>query len=323
MIRFEGVTKIFAGSSTPAVESLSLQIPAGEIVVLVGPSGCGKTTSLKMINRLVEPTSGLIEVAGKDVRTVSAPLLRQSIGYVIQRVGLFPHRTVLQNIETVPKLLGWESPRIRQRVEELVALTGLDHELLDRYPFQLSGGQQQRVGVARALAADPPVLLMDEPFAAVDPIIRARLQDELLALQARLRKTIVLVTHDIDEAIKLGDRVALLKQGGHLEQFGRPAELLANPASSFVEEFLGADPGLARLDLLRVGSLSLTKAPVPDGAVRLGPDHGFRAALRAVLSAPARVAAIYDNDSYLGLLTLERIVEAVLDRTEPVAAKTL
>jgi len=322
MIRFDRVTKVFAGSSAPAVENLSLEIPAGEIVVLVGPSGCGKTTSLKMINRLVEPNRGRIEVAGRDVRSVSAPRLRQSIGYVIQRVGLFPHRTVAQNIETVPRLLSWEPARIRRRVEELATLTGLDHHLLGRYPSQLSGGQQQRVGVARALASDPPVLLMDEPFGAVDPIIRARLQDELLALQARLRKTIVLVTHDIDEAIKLGDRVALMQQGGHLEQYGTPAELLSSPASRFVEEFLGADRGLVRLDLAQVGQLSLQTVPIPDGTPRLGPQHGLIEALRLILSAPAKAAAVYDNDNYLGLLTLERIVEAVLDRTQPIPVKT-
>jgi osmoprotectant transport system ATP-binding protein len=230
--------------------------------VLVGPSGCGKTTTLKMINRLIEPTSGTITIGGVDARSLPAHELRRGIGYVIQQTGLFPHKTIEANIATVPRLIGWERSRIRTRVEELVDLLGLDRELLGRYPPELSGGQQQRVGVARALAADPPVLLMDEPYSAVDPIVRARLQDELLALQARVGKTIVLVTHDIDEAIKLGDRIALLNIGGVLEQYDTPDHLLAHPAGDFVRAFLGADTGLKRLNLLSVADVQLVEGPL-------------------------------------------------------------
>lgn len=262
MIRLHDVTKTFAGSAEPAVGGLSLTIDEGETVVLIGPSGCGKTTTLKMINRLIEPTSGVIEVAGTDVTTEPAHELRRRIGYVIQQVGLLPHRTVAQNVATVPRLLGWERPRIDARVDELVELVGLEATMRDRYPAELSGGQQQRVGVARALAADPPVLLMDEPFGAVDPIVRANLQQELRALQARLGKTIVLVTHDIDEAITLGDRVAVLAVGGILEQFDTPDEILTRPANRFVESILGRDRGIKRLSLLPISGVDLEPGPV-------------------------------------------------------------
>ena len=261
-IRLVGVGKQFPGSAQPAVGELTLDIPAGSLVALVGPSGCGKTTTLKMINRLVEPTSGAIEIGGVDARTVPAPELRRGIGYVIQQIGLFPHRTIEANIGTVPRLLGWDKARVRERAHELVDIVGLDPELLRRYPTELSGGQQQRVGVARALAADPPVLLMDEPYSAVDPIVRMRLQDELLALQRRLHKTIVLVTHDIDEAIKLGDRVAILNIGGVLEQYGSPEELLRAPANQFVADFLGRERGLKRLALLTTDDIELIDGPV-------------------------------------------------------------
>jgi len=262
MIRLDGVTKVFPGSATPAVNALTLDIAEGEIVVLVGPSGCGKTTTLKMINRLIEPTAGRIHVAGSDTSTVAPHELRRSIGYVIQQIGLFPHKTIGDNIATVPRLLGWDSARIETRVDELIDLVDLDQAMRDRYPSELSGGQRQRVGVARALAADPPVLLMDEPFGAVDPIVRSRLQDELLALQNRLRKTIVLVTHDIDEAIRLGDRVAILNVGGILEQYDSPATILRDPANRFVEEFLGDDRGIKRLSLIPVSALDLEPGPV-------------------------------------------------------------
>jgi osmoprotectant transport system ATP-binding protein len=262
MIRLDRVSKTFPGQTVPAVGNLSFDIEEGEIVVLVGPSGCGKTTTLKMINRLVEATGGTIEVAGTDIMSLEAPTLRQGIGYVIQRIGLFPHRTIGQNIGTVPDLLGWDKARIRDRVVELIDLVGLEQEMKDRYPSELSGGQQQRVGVARALAADPPVLLMDEPFGAVDPIVRSRLQDELLDLQQRVRKTIVFVTHDIDEAIKLGDRVAILNVGGVLEQYASPAEILSAPGSEFVEEFLGEDRSLKRLSLTPIGSVPLERGPI-------------------------------------------------------------
>jgi osmoprotectant transport system ATP-binding protein len=268
MIRLDRVSKTFPGQSAPAVAELSFDIAEGEIVVLVGPSGCGKTTTLKMINRLVEANGGRIEVAGRDINSVEAPELRQGIGYVIQRIGLFPHRTIAENIGTVPQLLGWEKERIEARVDELITLVGLEPNMKERYPAELSGGQQQRVGVARALAADPPVLLMDEPFGAVDPIVRGRLQDELLDLQRRVHKTIVFVTHDIDEAIKLGDRVAILNVGGVLEQYASPAEILREPANAFVEEFLGEDRSLKRLSLTPIAAVELVQGPI------VGPGAG-------------------------------------------------
>ena len=268
-IRLTGVTKRFAATSAPAVTDLDLEVPEGAVVALIGPSGCGKTTTLRMINRLIEPTSGRIEVAGVDVTSQQLTELRRGIGYVIQEVGLFPHRTVAQNIATVPRVLGWDRARAAARVDELVDLVGLDRSMLDRYPNELSGGQQQRVGVARALAADPPVLLMDEPFGAVDPIVREKLQDELRSLQERLHKTIVLVTHDIDEAIRVADRIALMNVGGVLEQYDTPDEMLRAPASPFVERFIGADRGMKRLRLHRVGDLPFLQGPVLD----VGSDH--------------------------------------------------
>lgn len=264
MIDLENLTKAFPGSPAPAVDRLNLHIDRGEIVVLVGPSGCGKTTTLKMINRLIEPTSGTIRIDGRSVEDVPVHELRRGIGYVIQQIGLFPHRTIRQNIGTVPGLLDWDKAKINERVDELTELVALDPGILDRYPPELSGGQRQRVGVARALAADPPVLLMDEPFGAVDPIVRAHLQDELLALQQRLHKTIALVTHDIDEAIKVGDRVAILSEGGHLEQYGSPAEILREPANPSVADFLGTDRGIKRLSLIPISDLDLERGPVVD-----------------------------------------------------------
>jgi osmoprotectant transport system ATP-binding protein len=261
-IRLEHLTKRYPGSSRPAVDALDLSIPRGELVALVGPSGCGKTTTLKMINRLIEPTEGTVWVGGTDVRALPAHELRRGIGYVIQQAGLFPHRKVRDNIATVPRLLGWQRERINERVDELGDLLGLDRDMLGRYPSELSGGQQQRVGVARALAADPPVLLMDEPYSAVDPIVRARLQDELLDLQRRVHKTIVLVTHDIDEAIKLADRIVVLRVGGILEQVGPPDELLRAPATEFVADFMGDDRGIKRLSLLTVDDVTLRPGPV-------------------------------------------------------------
>ena len=258
---FEHVSKRYPGTGAGnpgAVEDLSLEVPAGKICVLVGPSGCGKTTSLKMVNRLIEPSSGRILIGDTDVARSDVIELRRSIGYVIQQVGLFPHQTVGENVATVPRLLGWERARQQARATELLELVGLDPaRYANRYPSALSGGERQRVGVARALAADPPVLLMDEPFGAVDPIVRERLQNELLKLQERLAKTILFVTHDIDEAIKMGDVVAVMQLGGRLAQFGPPDEILAHPANDFVARFVGADRGLKRLALVRVGSVDL------------------------------------------------------------------
>ncbi|MCE2526949.1 MAG: ATP-binding cassette domain-containing protein [Actinomycetia bacterium] len=278
MISLREVSKTYDAASAPAVESLTLEILSGEIVVLVGPSGCGKTTVLKMINRLVEPTSGDIEVAGTPIGEGEPHLLRRSIGYVIQQVGLFPHWTVRRNIATVPELLGWSPQRISDRTGELARLVGLDESMLDRYPGALSGGQQQRVGVARALAADPPVLLMDEPFGAVDPIVRQRLQAELVDLQKRLRKTIVFVTHDIEEAIKLGDRIVILNVGGVLEQQGSPAEILSRPSNRFVEDFIGAERNLQRLALRRVAEVRLKWGPMVE--VSTTPEAAREAAAR-------------------------------------------
>ena len=261
-IRLDHVEKRFPGAPAPAVGDLSVEIPEGELVALVGPSGCGKTTTLRMINRLEEPTAGRIDVGGVDVRALPVHELRRGIGYVIQQTGLFPHRTIADNVGTVPQLLGWDKGRTRERVAELAELVGLDPAMLRRYPAELSGGQQQRVGVARALAADPPVLLMDEPYSAVDPIVRARLQDELLDLQHRLRKTVVFVTHDIDEAIKLADRIAILNVGGVLEQYAAPADLLRAPANDFVERFLGRERALRRMALLTVADAEPQRGPV-------------------------------------------------------------
>lgn len=264
MITLKNVTKTFPGSTRPAVDDLTLVIERGEFVTLVGPSGCGKTTTLKMVNRLIEPTSGTIEVDGRDTQSVAPHELRRSIGYVIQQVGLFPHRTIFENIATVPSLVGWEEGRVQERVTQLTTLVGLDADLLGRYPSELSGGQQQRVGVARALAADPPVLLLDEPFGAVDPVVRGRLQEEFLTLQGRLAKTVMFVTHDIDEALLLGNRVVILNAGGIVEQVGTPEEILAEPVSEFVAGFLGGERGLRRLGLLGIDPASLERGPMVD-----------------------------------------------------------
>jgi len=261
-VAFRKATKVYPGADHPAVNELDVEVQAGEICVFVGPSGCGKTTAMRMVNRMVEITEGDILVGGTSVRDRSPSELRREIGYVIQQTGLFPHRTIGDNIATVPRLLGWDGDRIAARVKELMQLISLDHDLADRYPAQLSGGQQQRVGVARALAADPGVMLMDEPFGAVDPINRERLQNEFLRLQAQVRKTILFVTHDIDEAIKMGDRVAILREGGILAQYATPAELLMAPADAFVEDFVGADRALKRLALLRVADIDLWEAPL-------------------------------------------------------------
>ncbi len=262
MIRLEGVSKRYP-DGTVAVHELDLEVARGELTVLVGPSGCGKTTTMKMINRLVEPSSGRIFIDGEDVTAVDPVQLRRRIGYVIQQIGLFPHQTIRANVATVPSLEGWDRGKTRARVDELLELVGLDPGTHgDRYPHQLSGGQRQRVGVARALAADPEVLLMDEPFGAVDPIVRMRLQDQFLDIQANLAKTVVFVTHDIEEAVRLGDRVAVFEQGGRLAQFDTPARVLGGPADDFVAEFVGADRGLRRLAVTPIEQVDLERPPV-------------------------------------------------------------
>jgi osmoprotectant transport system ATP-binding protein len=261
-VAFRRVTKRYPGAEEPALVELDLEVSGGEICVFVGPSGSGKTTAMRMVNRMVEITEGDILVGDTSVRERSPAQLRREMGYVIQQIGLFPHRTVADNIATVPRLLGWDRQRVEARVEELLELVRIDPGLRDRFPAQLSGGQQQRVGVARALAANPGVMLMDEPFGAVDPINRERLQNEFLRLQAEVQKTILFVTHDIDEAIKMGDRVAVLREGGRLAQYATPAELLMAPADDFVEGFVGADRALKRLALMRVGDIDLWEAPL-------------------------------------------------------------
>ena len=261
MIELQELTKRFPGQETPAVDRLSLKIPKGEIVVFVGPSGCGKTTSLKMINRIIEPSSGHIIMDGEDVTTIDPNHLRRRIGYVIQQIGLFPHIRIGDNIATVPQLLGWDKERTAKRVDELLEVVGLPpDEYRDRFPKELSGGQRQRVGVARALAADPPVLLMDEPFGAIDPITRTRLQNEFLRLQSELQKTIAFVTHDIDEAVKMGDRIAILQEGSRVAQFATPEEILTNPANDFVADFVGTGATLKRLKLTRVREVQPSEA---------------------------------------------------------------
>jgi osmoprotectant transport system ATP-binding protein len=260
MIRFDDVSKQYAGGTT-AVDHLTLEAPTGRITVLVGPSGCGKTTTLRMVNRMIEPTSGTIWLDDQDTGRMDAAEMRRGIGYVIQAAGLFPHRTVVDNVGTVPELLGWDKKKTRERSMELLERVGLDPAFARRYPSQLSGGQQQRVGVARALAADPPVMLMDEPFSAVDPIVREQLQDEFLRLQGELGKTIVFVTHDIDEAIKLGDQVAVLRVGGKLAQVSDPAYLLAHPADDFVAGFVGRDRGYRALGFHDTPDLTLADEP--------------------------------------------------------------
>jgi len=339
-----------AAKGPGAVDGLSFSVGAGEVCVLVGPSGCGKTTSLKMTNRLIEPTSGEILIDGKNVMTEEPVALRRRIGYVIQQVGLFPHQTIAENVATVPRLLGWSSTRVRERVQELIALVGLDARYAERYPSQLSGGERQRVGVARALAAEPPLMLMDEPFGAVDPIVRERLQDEFLRLHEQLGMTVLFVTHDIDEAIKMGDRVAVMRAGS-LVQYAPPSELLAHPADEFVARFVGADRGLKRLALISIGELVLRESPTarvgepvvrgegyvllldaerrPVGWVNrtrpeLGPDPSspivtrdtrVKDALSALLASGVAMAVVVDDERrYLGTVALDDITKLLTER---------
>jgi osmoprotectant transport system ATP-binding protein len=317
VIRLRGVTKRYPNGTT-AVQDLDLEVAEGEVCILVGPSGCGKTTTLRMINRLIEPSDGVIEVAGDDVRQLDPVQLRRRIGYVIQHVGLFPHQTVGDNVATVPRLLGWDRARVRSRVDELLDVVGLEPATYrDRYPAQLSGGQRQRVGVARALAADPPVLLMDEPFGAIDPVTRARLQQQFLELQRGLGKTVVVVTHDIDEAVLLGDRIALLEQGGVLAQYATPDELLTDPASEFVAGFVGADRGLKRLALHALDELLLEPAPEQgtEGLPRVPADADLRGALSAALLSPdGRVLVEAAGGGLAGIATLELLLAAARPR---------
>ena len=316
MIEYQEATKRY-GPGTPALDSLTLEIPAGETCVLVGPSGGGKTTALKMVNRLVEPTSGRVLIDGRDVAAGDPVELRRGIGYVIQQVGLFPHLDVAANVATVPRLVGWDRRRIDARVDELLDLVGLDPATYrHRRPDELSGGQRQRVGVARALATDPPILLMDEPFGAVDPVTRARLQDEFLRLQGQLRRTVVLVTHDIDEALRLGDHLAVLAAGGRLEQYGTPAEVLARPATPFVADFVGAGRTLRRLDLL-----AATDALAGGGAAESGPtvspDATLADVVAALLTSDAPAVRVVGNGAVVGAVTLDSIRAALRQGEAP------
>jgi osmoprotectant transport system ATP-binding protein len=323
------VSKRYAGQREPAIGDLSFTVPAGEVCVLVGPSGSGKTTAMRLINRMIPITGGDILLGGRSVLQRDPKELRREIGYVIQQIGLFPHQTVAENIATVPHLLGWPKDRVAARVHELLELIDLDPgEMQARYPAQLSGGQRQRVGVARALAADPPLMLMDEPFGAIDPINRTRLQDEFLGLQAKVKKTVVFVTHDIDEAIKMGDRIAILREGGVLAQYDTPREILTHPADSFVAQFVGADRGLKRLALTTLEELKLIepnglRADVrADGARRVPLHTSVRDALSIMLSANGDPLTVVDDDGHVeGLFTLT-LVERLLadDNAEPYTA---
>ncbi|HXG75511.1 MAG TPA: ABC transporter ATP-binding protein [Gaiellaceae bacterium] len=307
-IVFDRVTKRYPGRPEPALRELSLTVPAGEICCLVGPSGAGKTTAMKLVNRLIDFDEGDVRLGGVSVRSLDVTELRRGIGYVIQQVGLFPHMSVANNVATVPRLLGWERARIAARVDELLDLVDLPPaDYRGRFPAQLSGGERQRVGLARALAADPPALLMDEPFGALDPITRARLQQELLRIQAELRKTVIFVTHDIDEAILVGDRIAILREGGVLAQYGTPEELLAHPVDDFVARFVGLDRGLKLLSLRRLEELEL--GPLDSAAAPRAPGTAtLRDALGVMVGAGARSLVVVDADGReVGTVTLDAI----------------
>ena len=306
LIRLENVTKQYAGTEEPAVNNLTMDVLRGEVLVLVGPSGCGKSTTLRLINRLIEPSSGSLYLDGEDVTNMNPSLLRRKIGYVIQQVGLFPHRTIAENIATVPKLLGWDKKRIDERVDELLEIVSMDpNTYRERYPKELSGGQAQRVGVARALAADPDVLLMDEPFGAIDPITRDRLQNEFLRLQQDLKKTIVFVTHDIDEAIKMGNRIAILREGSEIAQLDTPEAILAEPADEFVENFLGSGAILKSLTLAKIKDLELHQVPVLKAPVMRDK------ALETLQESDDSVAILLDKDDK----PLRWLDQAALNRT--------
>jgi osmoprotectant transport system ATP-binding protein len=324
-IVFDHVTKIYRGRAQPAVDSLSLVIPAGEICVLIGPSGGGKTTAMKMVNRLISITSGDITIDGKSVKRFDLTELRRSIGYVIQQIGLFPHMSVEGNIGTVPRLLGWPRQRIHERVRELLDLVGLDSENDGaRFPSELSGGQRQRVGLARAMAADPLLMLMDEPFGAIDPITRERLQDDFLRLHQEIRKTVIFVTHDIDEAIKMGDRIAILRQGGVLAQYDTPEAILAQPADEFVGRFVGADRGLKRLALRRLSEIELLELPADaadGGRLTVAGAMSLRDALSLMLtSGSSGLVVLDDRGEPLGMLTVELVSRLLASPAEEVPA---
>lgn len=309
MIELQGVGKRYA-DGTVAVEALDLAVPEGELVALIGPSGCGKTTTLKMMNRLIEPTSGTITLEGEDVSRADPVRLRRRIGYVIQNVGLFPHQDIRTNVGSVPRLLGWDRARTRARVDELLDLVGLEPATFGgRYPTQLSGGQRQRVGVARALAADPPVLLMDEPFSAIDPIARARLQQEFLRIQGAVRKTVVMVTHDVDEAVLLADKIAVFRQGGRLEQYAAPADVLGSPASDFVAQFVGGDRALRRLAVTRLAAGDVRDVrPGAEDRVQVGAT--LYDVLAAILGTASGWVEVADGETVVGSLDSDAVYAA-------------
>ena len=312
-IELDQVSKVYPAQSGPAVENFSMTVNPGELVMFVGPSGCGKTTTMKMINRIIEPTSGAIRIDGNDVLSLNPNELRRHIGYVIQQIGLFPHLTIAENIATVPRLLGWSKTRISSRVDELLETVQLDPGIYARrYPRELSGGQQQRVGVARALAADPPVMLMDEPFGATDPITREKLQAEFLRLQAEIGKTIIFVTHDFEEAIKLGDRIAVLSERSKIEQFDTPANILAAPANDYVASFIGQGAALKRLALIPVSHARLSAATGRDGAPTAGAGDSLRDALNLlVLTGADRIDVVDDRGRRKGSIDHALISEAL------------
>jgi osmoprotectant transport system ATP-binding protein len=306
MIDIVDLVKQFPGTARPAVDRLTLSIPDGEVCVLIGPSGCGKTTTMRIINRMIEADAGIVRVGGRDIMQVDTVTLRRSIGYVIQHVGLFPHWTIAENVATVPRLLGWTEARTEARTDELLVMVGMDPSTYrDRFPRELSGGQKQRVGFARALAADPPLMLMDEPFGAIDPITRGRLQDEFLKILRALRKTIVFVTHDIDEAIKMGDRIAILKDGALL-QYDTPERVLAEPANSFVSAFVGADRALKRLSPIACATVAVPFAGVAP-AQSIDGTASLRDALALMLETGEDVLAVRSGDQWTGVVTLAAI----------------
>ncbi len=320
-IELVDVTKTYRGQPEPAVERFSMRVPAGEIVVLVGPSGCGKTTTMKMINRLIEPTSGRITIGGTDVLKLDPDEHRRNVGYVIQQIGLFPHLRVSDNVGLVPSMLGWDRKRIAARTAELLELVGLPGDYARRYPRELSGGQQQRVGVARALAADPPVLLMDEPFGATDPITRERLQNEFLRLQAEVGKTIVFVTHDFDEALKLGDRIAVLRTKSEIVQYDTPTAILAAPADDYVSSFIGAGGHLKRLALIGVDEIELQPVDTSTPALRtIARDASLRDALDAMLASGADAVAVGGSGGPIGVVRLDDVKAAASPREADRAA---